>query len=253
MRRVNLIILALVAFYTLAAGPALGQGEKAVDAIGEQVGEKITAGPTSQDPVDNCVTESKGAYWHLIYPGTTAFYVGGTVRDMQLHKDSILSHPWSLTGVRQLQRKGHIALTSDCLLFAFKATSNDRFILNENANRHFHIHSCSNDISLSENKPTEATCAGVDAYQPIKLLRDYDPVCQCQSAFAWEIRHFGLRVHINGLCRGRRCYSGGYLQQHFRRNGPNKRCQRRSWRRGALLLFLHCEAPPAAELHSGIP
>jgi hypothetical protein len=134
--------------------------------------DTLTGGPYLQAPLNDCAEavgesqegRSQAAYWHLIYPGTTAFYVGGTVPDMHIHKYSFWSRPWSLTEVRQFHRKGQIALTSDCLLFAFEATSKDSFHLNEN----FRIRSCSNKINFSDDKPVDATCADVDKYHPTK-------------------------------------------------------------------------------------
>ena len=82
MKKVNRIVLTAVAVYLLAAPCALGQLEKAAEAKGGQVQKKIS-GLALQAPCD----------WHLIYPGTTAFYVGGTVKGMYMHKDSVLEKP----------------------------------------------------------------------------------------------------------------------------------------------------------------
>jgi len=117
MRKVILIVVALVAIYLLAAPLSLGQSEKIAKAKGENVEEQIAGDPTLQAPCAHVEIKDgrKEVEWDLIYPASKASYVGGTVKKM--HMSAGLR--WLLLQDRQFSRKGQIALTPGCLLFVF--------------------------------------------------------------------------------------------------------------------------------------
>lgn len=133
-------------------------------------GEQTTS-PSSQAAGDDCAPDGseKGASeaqcWQLIYPGSSAFYVGGTIPEMHMHKVSRLTHPWRLTRVAQFNRKGHIALTRRCLLFAFKAMEKDSIKGVDGA--YYSVRKCSNNVKLSDDR---ATCAPLDGKNPKSYL-----------------------------------------------------------------------------------
>jgi hypothetical protein len=134
-------------------------------AFSQETQPSSTSSQTSSDFCRQEVNWEDGktlAHWHLIYPGTTAYYVGGTVPDMRMHKDSRFLHPMSLTGLSQSRRKGQIALTSDCLLFAFDAKGESNF----DTNAYYHVWGCSNKVNLSDDRQPGATCSKVGEDHP---------------------------------------------------------------------------------------
>ncbi len=143
MRSIILAFITLLVFHVSAA-VVLAQGRQ-------------TTSKSSQASWDDCAPlvskdgASESYYWKLIYPGTAAFYVGGTIPEMHMGKESGLTHPWALTGVSQFRRKGHIALTPRCLLFAFKREEKDSF---DDVDANYHVRPCSNDVQLSHDGAT---------------------------------------------------------------------------------------------------
>jgi hypothetical protein len=123
--------------------------------------DKQTTSTSSQASWDDCTPAPD---WQLIYPGSSAFYVGGTIPEMHMGKESRL-HPWAVTRAKQFHRKGHIALTPRCLLFAFKAEAKDSITGVHGA--HYSVRKCSNDVKLADDR---ATCAPLDGKNPKSYL-----------------------------------------------------------------------------------
>jgi hypothetical protein len=87
--------------------------------------------------------------WDVIYPGTSAQYVGGTVPDMEMKK---IGGGWKTMYLSpyQFQHDGRLALSSDCLLFAF-----DTKLAKDFSNRaNYRVLNCTERIDFSEKHHT---------------------------------------------------------------------------------------------------
>ncbi len=103
------------------------------------------AGPVTQLQSSPCGRDAGAQVtWDLVYPGASAQYVGGTVPDMQMTRTS----SWLKLGLSaaQFRREGHLALSSDCLLFAFDRKEGDHF--RDNAN--YHVVACGDQVDFSK-------------------------------------------------------------------------------------------------------
>ncbi len=82
-----------------------------------------TVGTGPQASGNDCAptdVTQKEVKWDLIYPGSDASYVGGTVPEMNMSAGKRLLQ-WASLQPRQFRRNGRIALAPGCLLFAFNA------------------------------------------------------------------------------------------------------------------------------------
>jgi hypothetical protein len=106
-------------------------------------------------PSKDCTTEgdtkdgkTEKVCWDLIYPASSAAYVGGMLPEIDMRERGLKKIEGKLLlRPRQFRRDGQIALTRGHLLFAFSAEEQEKPAFDVNAN--YRIFKCTNNIKLS--------------------------------------------------------------------------------------------------------